>query len=53
MEKAEKLILEGKMNVKEVAFAVGYQDPNYFSKIFKKTTGVLPTVYAAEKRGEG
>ncbi|WP_026043614.1 response regulator transcription factor [Treponema primitia] len=53
MEKAEKLILEGKMNVKEVAFAVGYQDPNYFSKIFKKTTGVLPTGYAAEKRGEG
>jgi two-component system response regulator YesN len=51
MEKAEKLILEGKMNIKEVAFAVGYQDPNYFSKIFKKTTGMLPTVYAAERRG--
>jgi two-component system response regulator YesN len=50
IEKAEKLIRESKMNIKEVAYAVGYQDPNYFSKIFRKTTGVPPTVYAAEKR---
>jgi two-component system response regulator YesN len=50
MERAEKLILEGRMNIKEVAFAVGYQDPNYFSKIFRKITGVLPTVCAAQGR---
>jgi two-component system response regulator YesN len=53
IEKAEKLIRESRMNIKEIAFAVGYQDPNYFSKIFKKVMGVLPTRYAAELRGGG
>jgi two-component system response regulator YesN len=33
------------MSVKEVAFAVGYQDPNYFSKSFKRITGMLPTEF--------
>jgi two-component system response regulator YesN len=51
IERAEKLIRESLMNMKEIAFAVGYQDPNYFSKIFKKVMGMLPTRYAAEFRG--
>jgi two-component system response regulator YesN len=46
VDRAEKLIRESRMNIKEVAYAVGYQDPNYFSKIFKKVTGLLPTQYA-------
>jgi two-component system response regulator YesN len=46
IERAEKLIRESRMNIKEVAYAVGYQDPNYFSKIFRKVTGMLPTQYA-------
>jgi two-component system response regulator YesN len=52
IEKAEKLIREARMNIKEVAFAVGFQDANYFSKIFRKITGLPPSVYAAEKRNE-
>ncbi|GHV76095.1 DNA-binding response regulator [Spirochaetia bacterium] len=44
---AEKLIRESRMNIKEVAFAVGYQDPNYFSKIFKKITGLSPRAFGA------
>ncbi|QQO11023.1 response regulator transcription factor [Breznakiella homolactica] len=50
VEQAERLIRETKMNIKEVSFAVGYQDPNYFSKIFRRATGLPPTLYAAEKR---
>jgi two-component system response regulator YesN len=53
MEDAEKLIRETKMNIKEIAFAAGYQDPNYFSKLFRKITGVSPRIYAEEFRGEG
>jgi two-component system response regulator YesN len=53
IESAEKLIRESRMNMKEVAFAVGYQDPNYFSKIFRKATGLPPTGYAAEQRDAG
>ncbi|MDR0718358.1 MAG: helix-turn-helix domain-containing protein, partial [Treponema sp.] len=53
IENAEKLIRESRMNMKEIAFAVGYQDPNYFSKIFRKATGLPPTSYAIEKRDAG
>jgi two-component system response regulator YesN len=46
IEKGEKLIRESGKSVKEIAFAVGYQDPNYFSKIFRKLRGQSPTEFA-------
>ncbi len=38
-------ILEASPNalVKDVANSVGYTDPNYFSKVFKRATGLWPT----------
>jgi two-component system response regulator YesN len=39
---AEKLLKDSSMTVKDVAYAVGYQDHNYFSRIFKRLTGRLP-----------
>ncbi|AWK51437.1 DNA-binding response regulator [Clostridium beijerinckii] len=39
---AKELLSSGKMNVKEVCYKVGYNDPNYFSKVFKKYEGVSP-----------
>lgn len=53
IEKAERIIREKRTSIKEVSFAVGYQDPNYFSKIFRKIVGVSPTMYAERiKDGE-
>ena len=43
INEAERLLKEKHITVKEAAFAVGYQDPNYFSKLFKKIKGILPT----------
>jgi two-component system response regulator YesN len=43
IEKAEKLLKESPMSVKEIAFTLGFQDPAYFSKLFKKVKGMLPT----------
>jgi two-component system response regulator YesN len=43
INEAERLFKERSITVKEAAFAVGYQDPNYFSKAFKKLKGTLPT----------
>jgi len=43
INEAERLLREKQITVKEAAFASGYQDPNYFSKIFKKIKGILPT----------
>ncbi|MCR4651655.1 MAG: response regulator [Lachnospiraceae bacterium] len=43
---AARSILSGdEYSVKEVGAMVGYQDPNYFSRIFKKNTGLTPTEY--------
>jgi len=38
---ANELFLNG-LNVKEVAFYVGYEDEKYFSKVYKKISGVSP-----------
>ena len=43
INEAEQLLKEKPVTVKEAAIACGYQDPNYFSKIFKKIKGILPT----------
>ena len=43
INEAERLLKETSISVKEAAFATGYQDPNYFSKLFKKVKGILPT----------
>lgn len=32
-------------SIKEICHDAGYQDPNYFSRIFKKWTGMTPTEY--------
>lgn len=42
IDKAKKLLLSGKYKVYETAFAVGFQDENYFIKRFKKQTGFTP-----------
>lgn len=39
---AKELLLNGEMSVKEVCYKVGYNDPNYFSKVFKKYEGISP-----------
>jgi len=46
IEKAKKLMLAdpGK-SMKEITFEVGYHDPNYFSKVFKKVCGASPSEY--------
>lgn len=47
--KARELLLNEKISIKEVCRNVGYSDPNYFSRIFKKVTMETPTEYR-EKR---
>ena len=42
---AKKLLEESSANVLEVCLEVGYQDPSYFSKVFKEQTGVNPGDY--------
>jgi two-component system response regulator YesN len=44
---AKELLSNGEMSVKEVCYKVGYNDPNYFSKVFKKYEGISPINFKA------
>ncbi len=45
VKKAKELLNNSNLTVKEVCFMVGYKDPNYFSRIFKKKIGLTPSEY--------
>ena len=42
---AKDLLEKSEMSIKEICYNIGYSDPNYFSRIFKKVVGVAPTEY--------
>ena len=42
---AKKLLAESSMSCARIATAVGFEDANYFSRIFKKRTGYSPLKY--------
>lgn len=49
MEKARQLLRATDLRSGQVATAVGYGDPHYFSYLFKKTQGCTPGAYRAGK----
>ena len=55
IQKAQQLLTDTSIRVSDVSKAVGYSDDKYFSRIFKKHTGVAPRQYqriTKEKDGE-
>lgn len=49
LKHAAELIMQQTGNVNEVAYAVGFKDPSYFSKCFRKQYGCLPSEYLAHR----
>ena len=45
LRKAAELLKESEKNVSEVAYAVGFDNPYYFSKCFKEQFGMPPSQY--------
>ena len=45
MEAAAELLDEGKYNVSEVSYRVGFSDPIYFNRCFKAHFGIVPSKY--------
>lgn len=52
LEQAARLIEEGKINITQVAYSVGFNNQTHFSTVFKKHFGMSPTEYAETKRNE-
>lgn len=52
IDKAKEMLKDPEKSIKEIGCECGYADPNYFSRIFKKSTGMTPTEYK-EKTGSG
>ena len=45
LKKAKELLKNPTLSIADVAYAVGFTDPNYFSKVFKKEVGMKATVF--------
>ncbi len=53
MGKAKKLLADPDISLKAIALEVGYHEPNYFSKVFKKMTELSPTEYRSNLLNSG
>jgi two-component system response regulator YesN len=49
IDEARRMLRQTDRRSSEIAFAVGYKDPHYFSFVFKKVSGCTPSEY---RRGD-
>ena len=45
IEKAQELLANSALGISEISSIIGYENPLYFSRVFKKRTGVSPSSY--------
>ncbi|MDR1542464.1 MAG: response regulator [Clostridiales bacterium] len=45
VEKSKEYLMDKRIKLFEVAKCVGYNDPNYYAKVFKKLTGATPSSF--------
>lgn len=45
VEEAKWLLRSTDLSIVEIGIRIGYSDPGYFSKVFKKATGMTPNAY--------
>jgi AraC-like DNA-binding protein len=51
VNEAKKLLSGSSLNVAEVSSIVGYENPLYFSKVFRKVVGISPSTYKKQSSG--
>ena len=52
MEKAKELLTSTNRKLSEIALDVGYNEPNYFSHVFRKMEGITPKEYRNRATGQ-
>ena len=45
VEEAKRLLETGQIAVDEISVEVGYEDPSFFRRLFKRRTGLTPSQY--------
>jgi transcriptional regulator GlxA family with amidase domain len=45
IEEAKRLLENGETAVDEISYAVGYEEPSFFRRLFKRSTGLAPNEY--------
>ncbi|MFI3214237.1 MAG: response regulator [Eubacteriales bacterium] len=50
MENAKKQLIYGNRSIKDISFGLGFEDDNYFCRVFKKMVGVTPSKYRSENK---
>ena len=45
IDEARRILESSSLGVDEVGFSVGYQDPTFFRRLFKRMTGLTPAAY--------
>ena len=53
LRRACRLLEDTQMSVKAIAYTLGYDDPFYFSRIFKSFNQIAPSQYRLRKRKSG
>jgi AraC family transcriptional regulator len=49
MSLARRLLRETKKSVVDIALEVGYVDPSYFAKLFRRENGLSPSDYRRQR----
>ncbi|NGQ94851.1 AraC family transcriptional regulator [Brevibacillus sp. SYP-B805] len=52
IKRAKELLLMDEYTISDIAASIGYQDPNYFSRVFKAICGVSPKKWKTQKKLE-
>ena len=52
MEKAKELLQTTNLRLSDIALEVGYNEPNYFSHVFRKVEGMTPKEWRAREGGQ-
>ena len=45
INKAKEMLQSPEANIKAICFEIGYKDPNYFSRVFKRIVGCTPSEF--------
>ena len=50
VEKAKKYLSHTSLSLQQIAEQTGYDDEKYFNRVFRKSTGMLPSEYRKQHR---